>query len=82
MEILCSQFTCDITLSDSSWGICKALVGQSFFNGVGIAYGVPRDSLSDFDIEVYCLEQNELEIDYDREPDATLSSWILHGCTR
>ena len=63
---------CDIILSDTSWRTCKALVGQSFYNGVGIAKDVPRDSLSNFEIELYCLQENQRLIDYDREPDATL----------
>ncbi len=64
---------CDITLSETSWNFCETLgVGRSFFNGVAIAKDVPRGSLSDFEVKLYCLEQNELVIDYNREPDTTL----------
>ena len=73
LGIICTLSNCDITLRDTSWSSCKALVGQSFYNGVGIAKDVPRDSLSNFDIELYCLEDDERVIDYNREPDATLT---------
>ena len=77
LDIDCTQMDCDITLRDSSWSSCKASTGQSFNNGVGIAKGVPRGSLSDFDIELYCLEEDR-SIDYDREPDATLQGNLAH----
>ena len=73
MSLLCTQEKCDITLSDTSWSTCKDLVGgQSFFQGVGVANNVPRDSLSDFDIKLYCLEADERVIDYDRQPNQIL----------
>ena len=78
LGILCTKEMCDITLEDTSWSICRALVGQSFYNGLGIAKGVPRESLSDFDIELYCLREDERVIDYDREPDATLTGNLAH----
>ncbi len=66
MDILCTQVTCDIILSDTSWSGCKGLVSQSFYQGAGIAKVVPRDSLSNFNIKSYCLKDDERVVDYEK----------------
>lgn len=73
IDILCTREDCDITLSDNSWSICKDLLSQSFYQGIAIAKDVPRESLSDFEIKLYCLEENERVINYNRTSDATLT---------
>ena len=82
MNILCTLEKCDIILEELSFSACKALVGQSFFQGIGVAKNIPRDSLDSFDIKLYCLEEDELNIDYDREPDEFLTgnlTRVRHG---
>ncbi|KAL7455667.1 hypothetical protein ACHAWC_007212 [Mediolabrus comicus] len=77
MDLDCTRSECDILLSDSSWTSCKALLGQSFYQGVGIAKGVPRGSLSNFDIELYCLEDDVRFVNYTREPDTILPGNLI-----
>ena len=63
---------CHVPLSDRSFSTCQAITGNPFFTGVGLAKNVPRDSLDDFDIELYCLAEGQLEIDPSQEPTGTL----------
>ena len=64
--------SCDVTLLDSSFSTCQAITGDPFFTGVGLAKNVPRDSLDDFDIELYCLAEGQLVIDPSQEPTGIL----------
>ena len=64
--------SCGVTLLDSSFSTCQAITSDPFFTGIGLAKNVPRDSLDDFEIELYCLAEGQLVIDPSQEPTATL----------
>ena len=64
--------SCDVTLQDTSFSTCQAITGDPFFTGVGLAKNVPRDSLDDFVIELYCLAEGQLVIDPSQDPTGTL----------
>ena len=64
--------SCDVTLRDSSFSTCQAITGDPFFTGVELAKNVPRDSLDDFDIELYCLAEGQLEIGPSQDPTEIL----------
>jgi len=78
LSILCdSDMLCDIILTDFRFSTCAAINSNtgSFFKGVAIAKGVPKDSIDDFTLDLYCLQTDELEVDVDdpsRAPDTTL----------
>jgi len=57
-------------------GTCGAISGAVFYQGVGVARNIPQNSLDDFDIRLYCLSADEIEVDINdpsREPDAILT---------
>lgn len=75
LSIYCSEEDdlCDISLLDTSFTVCEEENGsRTFFGGVGLARGVPVESLKKFDIKVYCVKENELIVDPSLEPDAIL----------
>ena len=57
---------------DGSFSTCKDIYGSPFFYGVGLAKSVPRTSLDDFVIELYCINPGET-IDSSTPPDANLT---------
>lgn len=48
---------------------CEDSRGEEFWNGVAFAKGVPRTSLSSFEIDLYCLQFPELVVNSTAEPD-------------
>jgi len=77
LRFVCTLHSCDIELYDTSFSTCKELVGQSFYTGVGVAKNVLRDSLDNFDIDLYCMGKEDREIDYDRDPDQILTGNLV-----
>jgi len=77
IELLCNEKLCDVTLGDSRFSTCERELGAGTFNtGVGIAKNVPVDSLDDFKIALYCLQEGETVIDLDDDPTTYLTGDI------
>jgi len=70
---------CDINLLDASFDTCSAINGLDFYRGFGVARNIPQDSLDQFEIQLYCLTTEELDVDINnpsRKPDAILTGNI------
>ena len=77
LELLCDEKHCDFFLTDPRFSTCEQELGAGTFNtGVGIAKSVPVDSLDDFKIALYCLQEGETEIDFDDDPTTYLTGNI------
>jgi hypothetical protein len=66
---------CDITLQDARFSTCDQFVPGTN-GGVGIANEIPQNSIDDFKIDLYCLQPDEIEIDFSNDPTATLTGDI------
>lgn len=72
--VLCGDETCDITLQDSRFSTCEQVLGAGeFFGGVAVARDVPADSLDDFSLELYCIEESGGSIDFTKSPSSILT---------
>ena len=82
VNIFCDDKTnlCDIGLFDGSFSTCKALNGLEFFGGVAVANGVPRNSLNDFNISLYCLQDGELKVDIN-DPNRAADAQLIGDLT-
>jgi len=77
LELLCDEEQCDVILADPRFSTCERELGAGTFNtGVGIAKNVPVDSLDDFKIAFYCLQEDETVIDFDADPTTYLTGNI------
>jgi len=50
---------------------CIEVTGNAYFGGVAIADGIPEDSLDDFNLFLYCLQEGQLEIDFNTDTPVT-----------
>lgn len=78
VTLLCDEDSCDILLRDVSFSTCFEITGGGFFGlGIAVAKDVPQDELDNFVLPLYCKAQDELEIDFNKDPDAFLTGNIV-----
>ncbi len=78
LPIFCNKDSrlCNITIADSSWDTCRRINSNIFYKGIGVARNVEQDSLKDFDVSLYCIGPDEIEVDINdpnRDPNQILT---------
>ncbi len=73
LQIDCKEGFCDFSLIDSSFSSCKdnsSGTTYSYLGGIAVAKNVPQNSLHDFQLELFCVEDITSlgSIDYDVTP--------------
>ena len=73
LQINCEEGFCDLSLIDSSFSSCKdqnSGIAYSYLGGIAVAENVPQNSLHDFQLELFCVEDASSigSIDYDVTP--------------
>jgi len=79
VSIFCEDGLCDITVEDFVFTTCILITGSNYFGGVAIARDVPENSLDNFDLNLYCLAEGQLEIDVDVDTPLTTLRGDLIG---
>ncbi len=73
LQINCKEGFCDLSLIDSSFSSCRdqnSGIAYSYLGGIAVAENVPQNSLHDFQLELFCVEDASSigGIDYDVTP--------------
>jgi len=75
IKIICTEAACDIMMSDFSFSTCFELLGE--YGGVATANDVPKDSLDEFMLNLYCRKEGA-PIDIENDvPTVTLTGNML-----
>jgi len=78
LYIYCENGVCDIELRDVRFTTCTLITGNEYLGGVAVAAGVPEDSLDDFDLDLYCLQDGRTTIDIgSNTPETTLKGDLI-----
>ncbi len=66
-----------MTLQDARFSTCEQVLGAGeYFGGVAVARDVPADSLDDFSLGLYCIEESGGSIDFTKSPNSILTGDI------
>eukprot|EP00588_Corethron_pennatum_P029921 CAMPEP_0194323868 /NCGR_PEP_ID=MMETSP0171-20130528/26010_1 /TAXON_ID=218684 /ORGANISM="Corethron pennatum, Strain L29A3" /LENGTH=604 /DNA_ID=CAMNT_0039082611 /DNA_START=46 /DNA_END=1860 /DNA_ORIENTATION=- len=81
LALACAGGLCDITLQDASFSTCiNNIAGDIYLGGLAIAQNIPQDSLDNFKLDLYCVDdisQLSKGIDYNAAPVASLDGSML-----
>jgi len=75
MQLYCQDGMCDVQLGDTRFSTCTIITGELFLGGIAIATNVPKQSLDDFTLDLYCFKAGEAQ--FSSTPTGTITGSMI-----